>query len=244
MKFKSNYLLVIIIGSLFLGSCSSSKKENKAYLDHQIQQVEATFNEGQFSEAFDLVKPLLNSGSEKALFYYAKTAVILKKPDVSDELIFGYYQEAANKGLLDAMWEMSRAYELGIGVEPDLLKSIDWQRKFKELKALSRKKNQYLDPNTGEFISEKQATENLKASAKSGNADAVISMAMFYDSGNRVKKDPAQAYQLLLGLANTGDAYASLMVGYYLCRGIGVGRDVDQANNWLIKSKRKVICIN
>lgn len=76
----------------------------------------------------------------------------------------------------------------------------------------------------------------LKAKAEAGDAIAQRQLALSFEQGAGVAKDPAKAAEWMLKSAQQGDMLAEFTMGLYYDNGIGVSRSMEQAVGWYRKA--------
>jgi len=81
--------------------------------------------------------------------------------------------------------------------------------------------------------------EEVKAKAKSGDADSEVELGLRYEQGKGVAKDQVEAVKWYRKAAeqNLAEAQYNLGVGYY--KGEGVAKDWVEAYRWLLLAARQ-----
>lgn len=243
MLFSNLFRLVVLcVVFVLLGACSSSHKEAEISVEKKVEKGIVAYKEGQYHRAVELLEPLATSGADKALYYFASSAKITNEPNISKEFIFKCFLNAAKNGVPEAMSEVANAYDNGYGVQVDTLKAVDWERKINTHQLSRARENASFLNNKGRRISDPERIEGIQNQAKSGEPDAIASLADMYDAGIWVEQNFTQAYELRLKLARKGDYLSMRRIAHYLCRGIGTERNVKGSNDWLTKAGLMTRC--
>ncbi len=144
------------------------------------------------------------------------------------------------------MFHMGMMYDNGIGVQPNALLANDWYRKAKKAE-LPKKINATFYKEKGNEMVEvpySEILEDLISQAEGGNAEIQFQLAMIYDDGKLVPRDFAKALHWYKKAAINDYEEAQFILGYFYCRGIGVLKDKEISNEWLMKSNRQVRCMD
>ena len=130
---------------------------------------------------------------------------------------FGYYKKTAdNNNKIGQDW-VGFLYEKGRGTDKDINKAIDWYDKSA--------KQGY-----------KNALQNLKRVADSGNANAQVRLGYMYDEGKGVKVDDALAVKYYQKAANGGNDWAMRNLGLMYEYAEGTTKNLQLALKWYKKS--------
>lgn len=146
------------------------------------------------------------------------------------------YRDSAGKGYGASMSTLANKYASGDGVEVSLLKATDWSRRAKE----AERQKTIVDIIT--FDDEQAPVETWKFKAKQGDVEAMYRLARIYDDGILDTHNVSLAAQYYQQAANLGHAESQFMIGYFYCRGIGVSKDINKANQWITAYKTDLSC--
>lgn len=175
---------------------------------------------------------------------------------------FEVAKQQAEEGDDKAALLLGLLYDRGIGTEPEFSKAIYWYQHAgqnpvsdfilgtytAEGKGVSEDKEQGLAMlkrsagakfSYGDFnlaVLEKQTGENFLPSLITaytlGNSHAGIVLADYYISSNTDAEKMNQAKEIFAGLADKGDQYAQLKLGFMLDKGLGGAIDYSSAQAW------------
>ena len=144
---------------------------------------------------------------------------------------------SADAGNLIGITSLSQSLRFGYGIEKDIPKA-------NELLALAATRGfpraQFL---VGVFLrsgggenNEREAVEWYTKAAEQGYADAQFNLALCYDDGEGVEKDPAKAVEWYTKAAEQGYAQAQCNLGVCYANGSGVKKDPAKAVEWFTKA--------
>jgi TPR repeat protein len=85
--------------------------------------------------------------------------------------------------------------------------------------------------------------KDLISQAENGNAEIQFQLARIYDDGKLVPRDFDKALHWYKKAALNDYQEAQFALGYFYCRGIGVKKDKEIADEWLIKAKKSDRCM-
>lgn len=245
--------LVIILVQLMVLSCSETDSTEK-----EINRVEKTdaatleeaknhFYSGEKTEAIALLKTI-KSNLDGEVDYFMGLSIINSPPKQSYEKIaFTHFVNASDLGHPLAMHEVGRSYEGGIGVDRDILKSIDWYRKSEKLESSKSTLDIIRFQEVNGELAKQSISDHLSAiqsQAKAGDIDAQLSLAKMYDIGAAVQEDHHKMLYWYTVSAKNGNQHAQLMLGYFYCKGGSITKNIELAKKWLKKSERNVECNN
>ncbi|CAI2164240.1 7000_t:CDS:2 [Funneliformis geosporum] len=183
--------------------------ENIEYDANLIMKIKAALEKKYYGDAFELFLSTSENNYSIAQVYLAncyKTgfgteinydhAFNWMQKAVESESIYGqlnigiYYEQAANNGNLCGLYNLSRCYELGIGIEKDENKAFEINRKFHETELVNgiyRIRICYYF-GIGTDINKKEAFEICKDLAKRGHNNAQSFLGYLYDQDENSKK--------------------------------------------------------
>jgi hypothetical protein len=98
-------------------------------------------------------------------------------------------------------------------------------------------KDRVVQPQTPKVEDKPSFTAELKQKAESGDVTAQLNLALCYDSGSGIEKNPVEAHKWFLKAAEQGNGRAMNAVGTDYANGIGgVEKDLTEAVKWYRKS--------
>jgi TPR repeat protein len=199
-----------------------------------LEAAKRDFYKGDLDQA--LVKfQALQAGAEPEVDYFI--ALIHRREGRYRDfgLALSLLQQASSKDYPPAMRELGMTYERGEGVGADLLTALDWYRKADALERPDSGSIQFFKSQDGILVEQNinQQMQRLKEVAVKGDLDAAFQLAKLYDEGALVALNPEQAVHWYRIAAEAGHGYSRLMLGYFLCRGIGISKNVIEADHWL-----------
>ncbi|MFI4963361.1 MAG: tetratricopeptide repeat protein, partial [Legionellales bacterium] len=175
---------------------------------------------------------------------------------------FTVANEQASQGDNNAALLLGLLYDRGIGVSKDPEKALYWyqhsgespvsefilgtytaegkgvavdkEKGMQQLRRASDVKFSYADLNLAVLEQEagKEFLPSLISAYTLGNSHAGILLADYYLSENTDAEKMQQAKQIYKGLAEKGDQYAQLKLGFMLDKGLGAAPDVAAAQGW------------
>lgn len=171
---------------------------------------------------------------------------LFKQAQAIEEMAFGQtsseihlkaaqlYEQAAKKGHEEAMFNLSRKYANGEGVQRNL------ERELKLLEQASQAgvaEAQYnlalrLAAGNGVAVNQERATELFEEAAMEGNADAQFAMAMRKLAGVGTAQSDEQALDWLEEAADNGSVQAQFMLGRVFEQGVLVPQDIDSSKKY------------
>jgi len=144
----------------------------------------------------------------------------------------------ANKGNVDALFNMGRYYYYGIGVVKNYATSVKWLTKA------AAKDNVNAMLLLGEIYKEglgvkkdfQKSLEWMKKAATKGNADAAYELGEMYEDGKAVPGSMIEAVKWYTIAADKGDVDAMIALGFCYMEGDGVPADRKTGSDWFIKA--------
>jgi localization factor PodJL len=121
-----------------------------------------------------------------------------------------WYQRAAANGFPMAQFRLGTLYERGLGVKPDPQRAQIWYERAAaqgNVKAMHNLAVLIASQPKGDF---KAAANWFTTAAEHGLSDSQFNLAVLYENGMGVKKDPKQAYKWLILAAKSGDKDAAV----------------------------------
>jgi TPR repeat protein len=146
------------------------------------------------------------------------------------------FKEAIKLGYVPAAFELGKLLYYGYeGHEPDTTEAMHWLEYAAERGHASAMTNLAYCYQNVAGNSEK-AVEWLEKAVAAGDKNAFALLSTNYMVGIGVAKDPAKAFALAKAGAEADDAESERVLGTYYLNGTGTERDVDAAEQWLIKA--------
>lgn len=146
-----------------------------------------------------------------------------------DRAIFGY-RSAANNGMSEAMFYLGRAYENGEGVGKDTEKAIQYYLDASNYGLSEAQMNLgVLFKERGKEGDAEKAVQWTKKAAEAGEVDACSNLAKWYLEGKIVQKDLSESLKWRGIAAKAGDGIACYQLALHYLDGIGVGKNIEMA---------------
>jgi TPR repeat protein len=196
------------------------------------------FGQGVRKDYKEAVKWYSLSKKQKNVGYKAKarSAIYkLAKKNVSEALEI--LVNDAEKGSVIARRQLSRMYQLGLGVSQDNHEALKWyqfdaEHVFAQAKTEMVKWARKNGP---------QTLKTLSNDAENGSAEAQMKLGMIYQLGLEVSKDEKRAVEWYRLAADQGVNKAQLIMGLMYAKGQGVPQDNREAMIWYrLATKRRV----
>ncbi len=204
---------------------------------NNYQEGVAAFNSGQDAKAFQILKPLADSGDAKSqnmvgFLYFMGYGV-----DPSKKQATKYYQMAAEQGYADAQYNLARQYLNGYGVEKSTTQAIKWfekaaalgiedaAKKLEELQSVSIPKG---------FSLYKKSKDLSKGNKKLTQAQ--INQILKEGYAALESKEYSKTLAKWTEAANAGNAEAQTNLSMHYSYSIGVKLDKEKALYWLNKA--------
>jgi uncharacterized protein len=237
-KFK--YLLIVSV-PIFLVINIVHASEVSPKMQAAINQY---FN-GNLKDCLPVFEKIASEGNPDAHYYLGLIFSDRQSKYFDVKKGISHISSAIELGHSQAMFHMGMMHDNGIGVQRNALVANDWYRKSRMAESpVKRTFNFYKEKGNG--IVEVQYSEILKdliSQAENGNAEIQFQLARIYDDGKLVPRDFDKALHWYKKAAMNEYEEAQFTLGYFYCRGIGVKKDKEIANEWLIKSKRPDRCM-
>jgi TPR repeat protein len=175
-----------------------------------------------------------NPDNARISFELGRAYDVAKK---KQEKQFEYYQRAADKGYVIAVYNLARTFERK-GVTQDQVQANRLHCKAAdagfELAYVSC--GYAYDQGVGFAKDAKAAMKWYQKGADSGDATAMADVGYMYEAGNGVPKDAARAASYYKQSAELSDTLGMNNYGNFLIQGIGVKQDVPLGLDYLKKS--------
>jgi TPR repeat protein len=151
---------------------------------------------------------------------------------------FSDYEALALQGNVDAMFQLGRCYDKGLGVPQDYAKAVEWYQKAAEQGLAMAQYNLGVCYKRGQGVPQDyaKAAEWYQKAAEQGHADAQNNLGNCYFNEDGVPQNYAKAVEWYQKAAEQGLADAQNNLGYcYFC-GQGVQKDLSNAVMWYRKA--------
>ncbi|ARU54502.1 hypothetical protein OLMES_0398 [Oleiphilus messinensis] len=238
-----NFWLGLALIAVFLTSVATVSGANGSTYEDQLASAKQLYFSGEIEQAKALFEALSTQGDAEAYYYLALIARSQNKPFSE---IINKLEVAANSGDSSAMFELGRIYEMGQGVDKDLLIALDWYRRAEQESFATSPPVIFFENQNG-TDSELSQTDMLNRLIEDGSSDdgeTQFKVAKSYDFNLHGIQSGADAIKWYTKAAENNHQYSQLLMGYFLCRGIYVAPDKKLANEWFEKSGREVACKN
>lgn len=202
----------------------------------KVDQAEILFHEGFIKKSESIFINESSSCLGKTNYYLA----LISETKNREEDALDYYLQSANFGYQASMYELSRRYRVGAGVKQNIIKSIDWDRRSKEIE---RERKADIDFYSSKNDKKINPIVILKEKSDHGEALASYRLARFYDEGLITEQNVKLALKYYEKAAYSGHDESKIRLGYFLCKGIGVTKDKKQADYWLSQSSVQGECL-
>ena len=116
-------LLFILYGFYFISFVSYGANDN---LENAIN----TLQQGQFKEAFTLLKRLAGANNVTAQFYVAQCYEYGIGVEANEAEAFLMYRRTAERGFAPAMYDLARCYRNGVGVAQSNERAAEWDKRY------------------------------------------------------------------------------------------------------------------
>lgn len=148
------------------------------------------------------------------------------------------FKKAAEQGNKDAQYNLSLAYQKGVGVEKNLTEAIKWARRSAEQGHTEAQYNLglYYYTGTGVSTNYKEAIKWIYDCAQQGSAKAQHLLGHAYEYGNGVINNYIEAVRWYRKSADQGYALAQCKLGNYYCNEEEGNVDYDKAVDLYRKS--------
>jgi uncharacterized protein len=200
---------------------------------------------GNLTVCLPVFEKLASEGDPDAHYYLGLIFSDRQSKYFDAQKAISHISSAIELGHSQAMFHMGMMYDNGIGVKRNALVANDWYRKARKAEApVKRALSFYKEKGNGIVeIQYSDVLNDLISQAKNGNAEIQFQLARIYDDGKLVPRDFDKAIYWYQKAALNKYEEAQFTLGYFYCRGIGVKKNKEIANEWLIKSKRSDRCM-
>jgi TPR repeat protein len=192
-----------------------------------------------WGKAIQLFELAAAQGDAEALYELAGMAAAGRGMPASDVDAFLYMQRAAEAGLPEAQYQLAAMFREGRGAVQDKEAAVAWGRKAAEQGHDHARFSlgcllvvDFPDP-----ANKQEGVKWIAASAGSGNRQAALFLATALARGEYdLPKDEKRSEQLLLPLAEKGDAEAQFVVAWLYMFGETFTAQRGQVRGWLEKA--------
>ena len=227
--FTSKMPLYSLLLTLFIPICAYASPQT-------LEDAKDLFYKGSYPAAKPLLEEAKACCEGEALYYLARIAEHNPSPN-STQTTIQLYHESAALGYSPSMVVLANKYAIGDGVEQNLLTATDWLRKAGDTE---RKPSiQIINVETDQTV---DVIDQWKRKAEQSDSNAIYRLARIYDDGILVPRNLTLAAKYYQEAANLGHVESEFMTGYFLCRGIGISQDINQANQWLTAYRNGLSC--
>jgi TPR repeat protein len=153
-----------------------------------------------------------------------------------------WYEKAAFKGEVTAMFSLGHLYESGLGGERDYIKARDWYENAGDkghLEAMFSLSRLYENGFGVASPNDARARVLFEKAADKGDAIAMFNLGRLYENGSGVAQDYAKAREWYEKAAYKGDSIAMFNLGRLYENGSGVAQDYAKAREWYGKAADK-----
>lgn len=201
-----------------------------------LEIAKNAYFESELSRSRELLTPLSENGNVEASHYLA--LIEREQSHTGSGSLpnaISLWRFAADQGFSPAMWELGSAYDNGDGVPVNIILATHWYRRAERME---RNANDvlYLEPLSG------SALDALTRRVQAGDADAAYSVGRLFDLGERVEQNLETAVSWYEKAATLGHRESALLLAYFSCVGRGMIRDVQKANQWLLRVNESAVC--
>ena len=212
-------------------------------LDANREKAKSTYFSGNLETSLPLFLTLSESGDAESQYYVGLIYLTEGWIGRNVEQAMAYLSTAADQNYAEAMWKIGEVYENGWGVKNNTLTALDWYRKSKQSEAV-KSRIRFMKLKNGHAVlqSNSEAIQALERNAAKNNAESEFKLGKIYDEAKLAERNLEKALFWYEKAAMNNHAHSMLMMGYFLCRGIGVEIDKVKANDWLNKSGRNAHC--
>jgi len=216
---------------------------NAENIEMRREKAIIAYFSGELESSLPLFLSLSESGDAESQYYAGLIYLTEGWSGRNVEKAIAYLTTAADQSNAEAMWKIGEIYENGWGAKKDILVALDWYRKSKQ-SGIDKSRMRFMKLNKGKavFKSNAEMIEKLIRNAEKNNTEAKFKLGNIYDEGKLTERNIDKAYLWYEKAAKNNHSYSMLMLGYFLCRGLGVEIDKVKANDWLNKSGRNAHC--
>jgi TPR repeat protein len=172
--------------------------------------------------------------TELANLYRAGYAPLVK----NEHLAFELYSKAARANYPPAQMCLAVCYEIGLGVNRDLVKSFEWFSLAGESNVPDAlyKLGMCYEDGIGTTQDHKEAFRCYCRAAETGDAIAQNNVGVYYDRGTGIERNPELAVYWYEKAAEQGHASAQNNFGACMEEGVGVKKSLPCAIYWYTKA--------
>jgi len=149
-----------------------------------------------------------------------------------------WYERAAAQQDAMALCNLGYAYEMGQGVQKDIVRAADLylSAAIKGNEAAQCNIGNFYENGTGVKKDLKQAFNWYEAATRQNSARGWRCLGSLYEEGAGVEKDVAKAAEYYTKAANLGDKWGQYYTGIMYQNGRGVKADTTKAMDWYLKA--------
>lgn len=158
--------------------------------------------------------------------------------DLDDQRAAECYRDAAQRGHIEAMYNLALMYDNGEGMDEDNVAAVEWYAKAAEADYPAALNNLGIMYQNGEGVDvdAEQALEWYKKAANLGHLSGMYNLALMYDTGGVVTEDNIAAAEWYLKAAELGHPESMNNLGVMYQNGEGVQADPRKAVEWYRKA--------
>lgn len=240
-----NKIGTIFLCCLFLFTTNTIASDDQS----QFQKAVSQYFQQNFRDALPIFIKYSKQGNAEAHYYLGLIYNDRHFNGYDPKMAIHHLKSAANLNHKQSMFKIGLMYENGEGVEQNALVATDWYRRSKlsDLSVKSKSSNAeniifYKNKEKIEEVKYSKIFQDLLDGAKNGDSEKQYKIAENYDYGNLIPRDFYKALSWYERSANNNYKPAQFRMGYFYCRGLGVPRDANISNEWLIKSGHNAKC--
>lgn len=221
---------------LFFNSFLFAKDVKEESIDDAISLLDS----GKLEQAQRLFITLAKSGDEAAQYFLG-----MSYADGSDGFTLDlkkslkWYIKSAERGLVEAQYNLAHIYRLGKGVKKDTIKATQWYKKASEQGYAPAQHSLAISYNYGEGVKVDlhEALKWYTKSAENGYSNAQNNLGLFYIDGQAgLKVDKKKAFKWFEKSAIQGNLDGMYNLSESYIKGDGVKTSLAQAHYWMKKS--------
>lgn len=218
--------------------CRQAIAENPTDLASYAYLARALVKADRNQEAFDLLQPLRESGSEAVEAYLGVMYEYGYGTKQDDAEAAVWYRKAAEQGNATAEDNLGILYENARGVLQSYAEAASWYRKAADQGLSSAQNhlgNMYYQGH-GVTQDYTEAASWFRKAADQGNVDAQSELAAMYYNGQGVPQDYTEAVHWYRRAGDQGNVRAQYLLGLLYGNGLNVPQDYAEAVLWYRKA--------
>jgi TPR repeat protein len=203
-----------------------------------LEEGEKLFKQKNYKSAFEILKPLADSGSSVAQGYVAQIYAIGKEVPKDMLLSNRYANMSAEQGDPRGLFNLGTSYLYGQGVDKNFDKAISLLRQAdsKGIPEAAYLLGNIYDTGNGVPKNLLMAKEYYEKSAQNGNSNAQNNLGSMYIYGRGTDKDSGKAREWFEKSVAQGHVLAETNLGYMLVHGVGGNKDTERGIQLLEKA--------